>query len=59
MLPGHDEVSGECIFNQTDLHNKVDKHYIKKQACHALYLDRRFLLFLIDFCANIPCKKAR
>ena len=44
MLPGHDDVSGESFFNQTDLHNIVDKRFIRKQARHALYLDRRFFV---------------
>ena len=44
MLPGHDDVSGESFFNQKDLHNIVDKRFIRKQARHALYLDRRFFV---------------
>ena len=44
LLPGHEMVSGECIFDQIDLHNMVGKHYVKKQARHALYLDRRFFV---------------
>ena len=59
MLPGHDDVSGESFFNQTDLHNIVDKRFIRKQAVTLFTLTAVFLLFLIDFCANIPCKKVR